>query len=357
MAATMNASEGTQREVLGGVTAAAASLVEIAAAVADLDANTDGIENKLDQVHTDLVAAETARNADDDALRTLVSDRLVASILTDPVVTASNAVRDRLPAALDGAGRLKVGTELDLSPLATAARQDAAKARLDLLAADASLQDLLSRVGPTASDTLLSLLRQVVTNTATEAAKVTHLDLTADTLNLSTDNLEGLLTTLNALVASESTLTALKAANHTDLVALATAFATLNAKDFATQTTAAAILAALPASLSSGRLKTEASPAAGSVFSIESSSASKGNGKLPVAGASTLLSAISGGIPSGATKALFRPDASMNFNDDGSAADANDYPLVGNVDWTYDGDRLSAVRFYGTGNVYVWFYA
>lgn len=123
---------------------------------------------------------------------------------------------------------------------ATGARQASAQARLDLLASEAAVQDLLSRVGPTASDTLLSLLRQVAANTATEAAKVTHLDLTADTLNLSTDNLEGLLTTLNALVASESTLAAFRSASHTDLLAILAKLA-----DPATQTTLAAVLAKL----------------------------------------------------------------------------------------------------------------
>lgn len=94
---------------------------------------------------------------------------------------------------------------------------------------------------------------------------------------------------------------------------------------------------------------------------VESSSASKGNGKLAVAGVSTALTAVdvngTPGIPAGATRALFLPDAAMTLTDDGTAAAVDDYPLDAGEEWVYDGDRLAQVKLFGTGNVKVWFYA
>lgn len=144
-----------------------------------------------------------------------VRDRLVASILTDPVVTASNAVRDRLPAALHADGGLKVhlvnptaDPETGLATEATSVQTrdnvaDAVahladvKTAVEAAATEAAVQTLLSRVGPQVSgDTLLALLREIRTNTATPIADIASLELTAEQVQLNTDQLETKLDTL-----------------------------------------------------------------------------------------------------------------------------------------------------------------
>jgi hypothetical protein len=77
----------------------------------------------------------------------------------------------------------------DVAALATAAKQDAAKNVLDAIS---------GALGAPTTDTLLSLLQAIRTNTASEVATVQSLELTADQVQLNTDTLEALLGTLNA---------------------------------------------------------------------------------------------------------------------------------------------------------------
>lgn len=86
-------------------------------------------------------------------------------------------------------------------------------------------------------------------------------------------------------------------------------------------------------------------------------SVSKGNAKLTLAGASALVSSVSGGIPAGATKVRIQPVSDVHMNDDGTAADVNDYLISGGTEWLYDYDKLAQVRLFGSGDVYLWFEA
>jgi DNA uptake protein ComE-like DNA-binding protein len=80
----------------------------------------------------------------------------------------------------------------DLATLATAANQAAAKNVLDAINTALGV--------PAGSNTALALLTTIAANTGTETTTVQQLSLTADQVQLNTDTLEALLTTLNGLV-------------------------------------------------------------------------------------------------------------------------------------------------------------
>lgn len=204
------------------------------------------------------VLAELGQKLEPGHLAGLASDATSAQV-RDNVAAATvrlEAIRDRLPAALEG-GRLSVATGLDLSPLATAAHQVAAKTVLDTIAAkDFSTQTTLAAVlaklsaDPStgakqdaqqtvledllgldfASQTTLAQVKAVLdaiqTNTANIKLDADHLSIEADKIDLSTDQLEGKLDTLNAKdFATQATLLALK--NRADLLATEATLAAL----------------------------------------------------------------------------------------------------------------------------------
>jgi hypothetical protein len=150
---------------------------------------------------------------------------------TQPVSLAVNA-----PDVTDRAGRLlghvTVDNPTDTSALATAARQDAQTAHLTTLvgvdyATGADIAGLVTR------------LDTIATNTADIALDADHLSITADSINLNTDGVEARLDTLNAKdFATQTTLAALKVRG--DLLA--------------TEATLAAASAKLPTALVGGRL-------------------------------------------------------------------------------------------------------
>jgi hypothetical protein len=302
----------------------------MAQTVADLRIEVDGTPRTLalDDLSAATVAAieaaEAQRATDAAALQTLVANRLVASILTDPVVVAVGQVRDRLPAALDGDGGVKVHVTNE-----------------GTLATEAAIQDLLSRVGPTAADNLLALLRTIATNTGTEVATVATLKIDADHIDLSTDGLEALLTTLNALVASESTLAALRTANHTDLAALLTSLG-------------------LPADASSastviGLLKwLKTGP-----VSVESSTSSKGYQQLTSDGTARTIASLCTGaaLPTGATKVILIPSAPIRMRDDGTNPTASVGQPVNTSGWNYTDDKLAALKVINAATIDAWFYS
>lgn len=90
-------------------------------------------------------------------------------------------------------------------------------------------------------------------------------------------------------------------------------------------------------------------------FSTGPGDKSKGNTQIVLAGASALLSSVT--IPDGANRVLIHPrSVDININDDGTSATASDYQIKSDTEWLYDGDRLSAVRLFGTGTVDLWFF-
>lgn len=138
-------------------------------------------------------------------------------------------VTDRLGRLL---GHVSVDNPTDVSALATSARQDAQTAHLTALAGvdyatGADMADLSAK------------LSAIQANTADIALDVDEVSLNADAINLNTDGVEVRLDTLNAKdFATQATLAALKARG--DLLA--------------TEATVAALSGKLPAALVAGRL-------------------------------------------------------------------------------------------------------
>lgn len=242
------------------------------------DGAGDSRQLSIDDFKTTRTGAATA--AKQDELKQLVSDRLVASILTDPVVTASNAVRDRLPAALHADGGVKVHLVNPTTDPETGLAKDATsveirdnvatanthlaniKTAVEAAATDAAVQTLLARVGPQVSgDTLLALLRDIKVNTGTPIADIASLELTAEQVQLNTDTLE---TLLGTLIGHVDGVEGNQATGNTTLSSI---LAKLIAAP-ATEAKQDALLALLPAALSSGRFKTEATPTSGSTWDI-----------------------------------------------------------------------------------------
>jgi hypothetical protein len=121
-----------------------------------------------------------------------------------------------------------------------------------------------------------------------------------------------------------------------------------------------ALIALLPAALSSGRFKVEATPTSGATFSVGSSTASKGYQQLTSTAASATIASLCSGaaLPSGATKLLVIPSAQVRFRDDGTNPSATvGYPIPADVEWKYDGDLLSALKVYGAATLDCWFFA
>jgi hypothetical protein len=108
--------------------------------------------------------------------------------VTDLATAATGAATEATVAAV----LTELGQKLesaDLAILASAAGQVAAKNVLDAIA---------SALGtPVDTATALALLTTIAANTGTETTTVQHLNLTADQVQLNTDEVETLLTTLN----------------------------------------------------------------------------------------------------------------------------------------------------------------
>lgn len=129
----------------------------------------------------------------------------------DNVATATarlEAIRDRLPPALngDGGSPVHVQNPTDVSALATNATlasvltelaQKVEPADLASLAQEGTLSILSGKVGVPSSDDLLTLLREIRTNTATEITRTETLELTADQIQLNTDAVEAKLDTVS----------------------------------------------------------------------------------------------------------------------------------------------------------------
>jgi hypothetical protein len=148
------------------------------------------------------------------------------------------SVRDRaafpLPAAQVSDLRLvTVGGSALPAGAASAAKQDGQQASLTSLDG----KDYATNAELVAGNALLEAIRQ---NTADLSVDVASLELTADQVNLNTDELEALLTSLGGK----------DYATNAKLTEAVSELVTLRGKDYATQTTLAAVLARLLGSLS-----------------------------------------------------------------------------------------------------------
>jgi hypothetical protein len=157
------------------------------------------LQQKLEPAHLAPLASDASVVAVRDRLPAGGAASEATSLATrDNVATATarlEAIRDRLPAALDG-GRLAVATDLDLAPLATAVRQDAQTA---------ALGDLLAAVGPLATEAKLEAIRLLLAGTVDIEAAALPLPAGAAT-SAKQDAAAALLTSIDGHVDGVETL-------------------------------------------------------------------------------------------------------------------------------------------------------
>lgn len=161
---------------------------------AELAARALATETKQDQGNTALAMLVSALNT---TLDTRASQATVLAILS------------ALQGALAVTGPL-TDAELGARNLATAAKQDTANASLAALestdfASETTLAAIKAILGIPSSDDLLSLLRDIKANTGTEATTVASLELTAENINLNTDQVEAKLDTIAARIGQAGT--------------------------------------------------------------------------------------------------------------------------------------------------------
>lgn len=95
-------------------------------------------------------------------------------------------------------------------------------------------------------------------------------------------------------------------------------------------------------------------------LSVETTSTSKGYQQLSSTAASATIASLCSGaaLPTGATKVLITPTATVRFRDDATNPSATvGFPVGYGQTFRYDGDQLSALKVYGAATLDCWFYA